>query len=130
MLNERNASTSSNAQSNKNYVNDTDVNGIVISNAAHDPGVYEIFVSQFPSTTECDAITALIVEKTDLDTEKFEVIKMVSSKNKNKYIKFMSFKIKATDEVAYNKILDVKIWAPFTKAVPIDVNPKSKSKQR
>lgn len=93
---------------------------------------HDIFVSSFPVKTQCDAIVARIMEKSDLKPECFEVLQMINPKIKLKYRKFASFKIKAQDKATYNAIIDDKIWAPFAEAVPFDTeaNAKAKSRQR
>lgn len=103
----------------------TDGNNVEVSSES-----FEIFVQNFPSDTECDAITALIVHKTALIADKFVVSKMVSPKKSYKYLKFMSFKIKTSDKATYDAILSDEIWAPFTKAVPFNVNARTESKLR
>lgn len=89
----------------------------------------ELFVSSFPANTECDAITAFILEKTSLLAENFEVSKMANPKVK-KYRKFMSFKVKTYDKASYDMILNDDIWKPFAKAVPFDSEARTKTKER
>lgn len=91
---------------------------------------HEIFVSKFPPSTECDAITALILEKTGLEADKFEVIRMVNPKMNIKFCKFMTFKIKAADKPTFDVIIDDKIWTPFAKAIPFNPNEKSDRRLR
>lgn len=93
-------------------------------------GSYEIFVSKFPTSTECDTISALISDKGGLQTDNFSVTKMMNPKVNKKYCKFMSFKITASDKASYDIIISDNIWAPFTKAVPFNANARSEALQR
>lgn len=72
---------------------------------------FEIFVSKFPSSTEYNAITVLILETSKLQVDNFEVVKIVNPKTNIKYCKFMSFKITACDKSVYDDILNDNIWA-------------------
>lgn len=103
---------------------------ITTQNSTHISDCLEIFVSSFPSKTECDAITAQILSKSSLQADNFEVSKMVGPNVNLKYRKFMSFKIKVLDKKTYDIIISDNIWAPFAKAVPFNANAKAESRQR
>lgn len=90
----------------------------------------EIYITNFPPKTDCDAISTLITNKTTLHADSFVVTKMVNPKKGLKYMKFMSFRIKASNKQTYNSILNDDIWMPFTKAVPFNANAKVQSKER
>lgn len=90
----------------------------------------DIFVSSFPAKVQCDTIVSLILEKTDLQPEFFEVSQVGNPRINAKYRKLTSFKIKARDKASYDKIINNRIWAPAAEAVPFNAEAKTKSRQR
>lgn len=85
----------------------------------------DLFVPNFPAKTECDAITALIMSRSTLQADDFEISKMAGPKVNLKYRKFMSFKIKVPDKTTYDIIMDENVWIPFSKPVPFNANARN-----
>lgn len=107
-----------------------DIISVGNENLQNVPESFDIFVPHFPPSTECDAISALIVAETGLDADSFTVSKMIGPKKNIKYVKLMNFRIKTSNKETYDVILNNKTWAPLNTAVPFNVNARTEAKQR
>lgn len=72
---------------------------------------YDIYISKFHPSTQCSQIVNLIREKTDLNEDCFDVVKLVRNGTKNK-IHFISFKISAQSSETFDILMNNELWAP------------------